>query len=253
MENDLNILKGKIYNKKLRELDDHIVAYDNGSLAFEEYILYMSKEYSKDKLKRDFKVVNQLIESIAIKNTLSLDIAEKQRKELIDYLTKNLSRFDLEEFLRATIDFKAKDMDSLSYHNVLRKLYNNMDKKPGILGSTWGDLDKYIEYLNKHETLDKFKLFSEIDKLVERIKNSHYTSYTQKSLDHNLRVIRLSRSLFATKLLTRELGIIKKYRADFNGSHISPIPKPLNARYRNPALKTNPTQNCQRFMSLILS
>ncbi|MFH1092583.1 MAG: hypothetical protein V1739_00350, partial [Candidatus Omnitrophota bacterium] len=61
-----------------------------------------------------------------------------------------------------------------------------------------------------------FELFNEIDNLVEIIKNSLYTSYTQKSLDHNLKVIRLSRNLFATKLLTRELGIIKKYSTDFN-------------------------------------
>ncbi|MFH1093108.1 MAG: hypothetical protein V1739_03000, partial [Candidatus Omnitrophota bacterium] len=202
LENDLNILKGKIYNKKLRELDDHIVAYDNGELNFEDYIVYISNLYKQENLKKEFKIVEQLVESIEIKNTISLEKAEGQRKELIDYLTKNLSRFDLEEFLRATVEFKAKSMDELTYHNVLKKLYNNMDKKAKTLDRTWPELDKYIEYLNKHESLDKFELFNEIDNLVEIIKNSLYTSYTQKSLDHNLKVIRLSRNLFATKLLT---------------------------------------------------
>ena len=220
LENDLNILKGKIYNKKLRDLDDHIVAYDNEALAFEEYIMYISNLYEQENLKKEFKLVDQLVESIQLKNTIILDKAEAQRKELIDYLSKNSSRFDLEEFLRATVEFKAKSMDELTYHNVLRKLYNNMDKKAKTLDRTWPDLDKYIEYLNKHENLDKFELFNEIDKLVEIIKNSLYTSYTQKSLDHNLRVIRLSRSLFATKLLTRELGVIKKYRTDFNAKRM---------------------------------
>ncbi|MEA3343376.1 MAG: hypothetical protein U9Q92_04370, partial [archaeon] len=209
-------LKGKIYNRKLRNLDDHIVAHDNEALGFEDYIMYINKLYKQENLKKEFKLVEQLIESINIKNTINLDIAEQQRKELIDYLTKNLSRFDLEEFLRATVEFKAKSMDELTYHNVLRKLYNNMDKKAKTLDRAWPELDKYIEYLNKHESLDKFELFNEIDKMVEIIKNSLYTSYTQKSLDHNLRVIRLSRSLFATKLLTRDLGVIKKYGTEFS-------------------------------------
>lgn len=217
LENDLNILKGKIYNQKLRDLDDHIVAYDNGELNFEDYIVYISRLYDKQGLKKEFKIVDQLVESIELKNTIDLGTAEKQRKELIDHLTKNLSRFDLEEFLKATVEFKAKEMDTLAYHNVLRKLYDNMEKKAKTLDKSWPDLDKYIEYLNKHETLDKFELFNEIDELVELIKTSLYTSYTQKSLDHNLKMIRLSRNLFATKLLTRELGVIKKHEADFNG------------------------------------
>jgi len=220
LENDLNILKGKIYNHKLRELDDHIVDYDNGALGFEEYIVYINNLYKQEGLKKEFKLVEQLVESISIKNTISLDQAEKQRKELIDYLTKNLSRFDLEEFLRATVEFKAKELENLAYHNVLRRLYNNMDKRAKTLDRAWPDLDRYIEYLNKHETLDKFELFNEIDKLVELLKNALYTSYTQKSLDHNLRIIRLSRNLFATKLLTRDLGVIKKYEADFNSKRM---------------------------------
>lgn len=216
LENDLNILKNKTYNKKLRDLDDQIVAYDNGEMGFEDYIMYISALYSEDNLKREFKQVNQLVESINIKDSISLEKAETQRKELIDYLTKNLIRYEMEEFLRATVEYKAKTMDNLEYHTVLQKLYNQMDRKSMTLDRKWPDIDGYIEYLKRHETLDKFLLFTEIDKLVERIKNSLYTSYTQKTLDHNLKIIRLARSLFSTKLLNKDLGMVSKYRTDFN-------------------------------------
>jgi len=220
LENDLNILKNRIYNKKLRTLDDHVVAYDNGSLLFEDYILYITALYPEDNLVREFDEVAQLAEGIQIKNKVDLDKAEAQRKELIEYLTKHLARNDLEEFLKATVEFKSKTMDTLTYHNILRKLYGNMDRKAKTLDRAWPQLSLYIDYLNKHETLDKFKLFTQIDKLVERIKNGLYTSYTQKKLDHNLRVIRLARNLFATKLLNKDLGVIRKYRTDFNAKRL---------------------------------
>lgn len=216
LENDLNILKNKTYNKKLRELDDHIVSYDNGEMGFEDYIEYISQLYDQENIKREFDQVNQLVESINLKNSISLEKAEKQRKELIDYLTKNLVRYEMEAFLKATVAFKAKTMDNMEYHATLQKLYNQMEKKNQTLDRKWPDLYGYIEYLKRHETLDKFALFTQIDKLVELIKNSLYTSYTQKTLDYNLKIVRLARSLFSTKLLNKDLGLVKKYQTDFN-------------------------------------
>ncbi|MBU4479777.1 MAG: hypothetical protein KKH34_11930, partial [Candidatus Omnitrophica bacterium] len=215
LENNLNIIKSKIYNKKLNELDDNIVAYDNGELPFESYILYLAEQYPAAKLKQEFAEVNQLLEAIRLKDKLSIEKAEAERKELIDYLSKGLARKDLEEFLKATVEFKAKTMDAVTYHNTLKKLYDGMEKKAKALDRAWPQLSKYIEYLNKHETLDKFGLFSELDSLLERIKNGLYTTYTQKMLDHNLKVIRLARNLYSTKLLNRDLTQVKKYEGDF--------------------------------------
>ncbi len=216
LENNLNILKERIYNKRLKELDDHIVAYENGELLFEDYILYISGKYPEDNLRREFKEVPQLAEAIRIKQGLDLEKAEAQRKEVIDYLTKTLARSELEEFLKVTMEFKARTIDTLSYHNTLKELYRNLEAKTKSLDRACPELSRYIEYLNKHETLDKFMLFTELDKLTERIKNSFYTSYTQKKLDHYLRTIRLARNLYSTKLLNRDLAYISKYRSDFN-------------------------------------
>ncbi|MBU1087606.1 MAG: hypothetical protein KKD05_08865 [Candidatus Omnitrophica bacterium] len=216
LENDLNILKNKTYNKKLQELDDYIVSYDNGEMGFEDYIQHIAKLYSADNLKREFDQVNQLVESMNFKNSISVEKAEKQRKELIDYLTNNLVRYEMEEFLKATVEYKAKTLDNLAYHVVLQKLYNQMEKKNQTLDRKWPDLNGYIEYLKRHETLDKFALFTQIDKLLELIKNSLYTSYTQKTLDYNLKIVRLARSLFSTKLLNKDLSLVKKYQTDFN-------------------------------------
>jgi hypothetical protein len=216
LENDLNILKNETYNNRLKDLDDHVVAYDNGEMGFENYIMYISKLYDKDNLRREFEQVNQLVESIEIKNSISLKKAEDQRKELIEYLTNNLVRYEMEEFLKATVEYKAKTMDNLTYHVTLQRLYNEMDQKTMTLDRKWPDLDGYIEYLKRHETLDKFQLFTQIDKLLERIKNGLYTSYTQKKLDHNLKIIRLARKLYSTKLLTNELQLVDKYKTDFN-------------------------------------
>ncbi|MFH2138342.1 MAG: hypothetical protein ABII88_07505 [Candidatus Omnitrophota bacterium] len=217
LENDLNILKERIYNKRLKEFDDHIVAYENGELAFEDYILYVTGYYTEDKLNREFNQLTDLVDSIKIKRDIDLHKAEEQRVELIAYLMERLARLDLEDLLRRTMEFKAKTIQAMDYNNKLKHLYNNNKKaKEKTLERQWPELGKYIVYLNKYEDLDKFLLFSELDKLVERIKNSLYTSYTQKNLDHNLRTIRLSRNLFSTKLLNRDLLIMKKYRSDFN-------------------------------------
>lgn len=220
LENGLNILKNRIYNDKLKDLDDHVVAYDNGELDFESYVKYVSSLYPEDNFKREFTQLPKLVESIEIKHTLDLDQAETQRKQLIEYLSKFLSRYDLEEFLRITVEFKAKTVDALTYHNTLKKLYDGMEKKSKTLDKEWPQLSLYIEYLNKHESLDKYGIFDELDKIAELIKNSLYTSYTQKRLDYNLRVIRLSRNLFSTKLLNRDMAVIRKYRADFNGMNM---------------------------------
>ncbi|RKY36222.1 MAG: hypothetical protein DRP78_04190, partial [Candidatus Omnitrophota bacterium] len=242
LENNLNILKNKIYNKRLIDLDNHIVAYENGSFLFEDYVLYLSTLYPEKKFQREFQEVSNLVKSIRMKAGLDLDKAEKERKELIDYLTKNLTKFELEGFLKITLDYKAKTVDALVYNNKLKQIYTKMNAKNKTFSRSWPDLEKYIEYSNQYNQLDNFELFKQIDKLVERIKNKFYTTYPQKKLDHFLRIVRMSRSLFSAKLLNRDLTYVHKYRADFNSRKLTkfierqskrlklnlPIPKDLS-------------------------
>ncbi len=216
LENNLNILKNRIYNKKLLELDERVVAYENGELGFEDYVQFLANEYPEKNLKREFSQLWQLVESLEIKKGLDLKEAEKQRQELIDVLSKKLPRQDMEELLKATVEFKAKSLDVLSFHNALAKLYDGLKGKSRVLCRQWPQLGRYIEYLNKHETLDKFELFNELDRMVALIKNENYTSFTQKNLDQSLGLIRLARNLFSTKLLNRDLEKVKKRRDDFN-------------------------------------
>ncbi len=220
LENALNMLKDQIYNKQLRDLDDHAVSYENGELSFEDYVMYLVKLYPMDKFRREFKQLPKLYDSINLKNSLDLNKAENERNDVIDYLTKHLTHQALEDFLRATVRYKAKTLDSLAYHKKIRQLYNNMDEKTKTFDQAWPDLNKYIDYLDKQETLDKIMLFNELDRLVDDIKDEFYTSYTQKLLDHNLRLIRLARNLFSTKLLNRDLPYVKKYGSDFNARRV---------------------------------
>ena len=220
LENGLNILKNRIYNKKLKELDDRVVAYENGEVGFEDYIAYVVGLYPENKFRREFTQLPQLYDSILLKNKLDLKEAEKQRNELIDLLTKSLGRLELEDFLKVTVEFKAKTLDAVVYHNTIKKLYDGMQSKSKSFDRAWPDLAKYVEYLNKHETLDKFMLFTELDKLLDSIKDQLYTSYTQKKLDQNLRLIRLARNLFSTKLLNKDLVYVKKYRDQFSAKEM---------------------------------
>ncbi|MCP4649097.1 MAG: hypothetical protein GY853_03295 [PVC group bacterium] len=230
LENALNILKDRIYNKRLKELDNYIVAYENKTISFEDYILNIEKQYSKTKLIRDFKQVAQLAESIHIKREVNLVAAEKQRGELIDYLSTKLPRRELEEFLRITLEFKTKTVKASEYHSKLKELYEKTIEKTKTFEQNWPDLSEYIVYLDKYETLDDIELFNEIDKALDGIKNSLYTSYTQKKLDRNLTIIRLARNLFSTKLLPRDLPIIDKYRNEFNAKKMAKFIKRQSRR-----------------------
>ncbi|MCP4649172.1 MAG: hypothetical protein GY853_03705 [PVC group bacterium] len=221
LENDLNILKDRIYNKRLKELDDTVVAYENGSLPFEDYVVYVAEQYEDGKLKRDFRELAKLVDSIRIKRNLNLEKVGKQREKLVKFLTKKLPRLEMEDFLKITMEFKAKTIKGMKYHNKVKELYDNLDAKTKTLDRAWPELSKYIVYLNKYETLDNFAMFTELDKAVDRVKRNAYTSYTQKKLDHNLKTIRLARNLFATKLLNRDIPSIKKYRSDFNSKKMA--------------------------------
>ncbi|MFH2136910.1 MAG: hypothetical protein ABII88_00190 [Candidatus Omnitrophota bacterium] len=232
LENDLNILKDRIYNKHLRELDDLVVAYDNGTLPFEDYVLYIADHYSQDKIKSEFTQLPNLVDSIRIKKDMDLEEAEKQRGEMIDYLTNKLTRLELEDFLKVTLEFKSKSIDSLQYHNRLKDLYAQMEVKSKTLDRAWPELSKYMEYLNKYETLDKFVMFHEINEVLDRIKDSMYTSYTQKDLDYCLSTVRLARNLFSTKLLTRDLPVMEKHKSDFSARKLTKFIKTQSKRLK---------------------
>ena len=221
LENNLNILKDRIYNKRLKELDDHIVAYQNGSLPFEDYMLYIAEHYTDEKLKSEFTQVPNLVDSIRLKRKLDLDKISQQREKMIEYLTENLNRYETEDFLKITLEFKAKTIEQLDYHNTIKSLYDQMDAKTKSLDRAWPQLSKYIEYINKFETLDEFIMFQEIDKLVERVKNMLYTSYTQKNLDNYLNRMRLARKLFSTKLITRDLPAMERYKGEFKSRNLA--------------------------------
>ena len=223
LENSLNILKKRIYNSQLLKLDDHIVAYENDILSFEEYILFISEYYSNEQLHREFEELWQLISSIKLKKQLNKELAEEERKQVVVFMTKFLVRQDLEKLLRSTMEFKAHTLDTLTYHNELRIIYDGIEDKfkEGTFLEQWPHLNLYVEYLNRYETIDNFLLFDDIDKYIERVKNKLYTSYSQKKLDNSLITVRLVRNLFKTKLLHRDLIKLKKNDKIFDAEKLT--------------------------------
>ncbi|MBI4706921.1 MAG: M20/M25/M40 family metallo-hydrolase [Candidatus Omnitrophica bacterium] len=212
LDNAVEALKDKFYSRDLRELDKKTSDFREGRLALEDYLSYLNIASIVNNLDlAGFPSLYRLITSGELERKINFDKAEAERQALIETLARTLERNELEELIKASLDFKSSKLSPADYYTYLEGLA----KKSGIAAGSYNNLFTYIKYISLSSGLDNSRVFPEIDELAERLKEKLIASSGQKDIDKLCLMTRILKGLAEINLSPKEYEYFKKSRNDF--------------------------------------
>ncbi|MDD5422907.1 MAG: hypothetical protein PHT32_05760, partial [Candidatus Omnitrophica bacterium] len=213
-------LKSHIYSPELQEFDAEKGNYSEKRIEFSAYLDYLagiSKETGIDLA--IYKNLRMLMEILEREKGIDFKAANAERETLIDELTKRLSRVELETMAARSVEFKEGVLKEQEFYAYLfRKA-----KTVGLtITTTYPNLEKYRQYVEAYDGVDKIILFDEIERLENGIASKLCQNDTQKELyrlaQHldmlkNLSNITLTRQMYDQYIRTKDSLTVAVYRS----------------------------------------
>ncbi len=180
--------KDKFFSLTLWALDENIASYHKGSLDLLHYVKFLSKQVE---LGKDFPETRQLLDVLALEDSLDFKAVESERLQLVKILSHRLDKAALNGLLQASLAYKMGRISYGAYHEHLRILTRNA----GVDLSRFPGFNVYIQYVLLSEKIDKYTLFDEVNALKETVVDRLGSSQGQKELLRLSEDIRLLESL----------------------------------------------------------
>jgi len=214
----LRALEPKIYPKDLRELEENSRLHREGTLAFVKHWGFLKDLSEKRKIELiEFENVSKLLETTELESQIDFRKATKERKALIDTLTKTLPKKELERLVLKSLAFKKEEMPMGEFHNYILELAGSMR----LDVSSCPNLVKFADYMNSYERIDLLLLLEEIEKVEAHIRNNIYRNAEEKALSRLSRTLAMTKRLFSVSLTNSDYEFIQANRHLFDRNLIS--------------------------------
>jgi len=209
----LNKLKDTIYSAELKEFDAKSQDYESKKLSFTDYVKYLESMSTAHKISpRQYENLFKLISVLVYEKKIDFNVVDKERATLIDIITKKLDKEQLTGLVNKSLEFKVNKISSAEYYEYLRGLAT----KYGIsLVDDYPNLFNYIVYNSVYSRIENEKLFNDIKKFEEAIKDKLFANDDQRTLDKLSRHINILLGLTNIKLLNGDFDYYKTRKEEF--------------------------------------
>ena len=203
----LEELKPKIYSKELLELDNLERDYENQKIETDKYLKRLSGYLQTFNIPiTNYKNVTLLNEALIQESSIDQQRLMQETRNLLLNLQTELSKKGLKSELDSLMVeaglFKDQKISPFSFYSYLkdlslRYLKDSITKYP--------ELDNFLSYLTKLNSLDSTKLFIEMESLTYDIKQHLAKKEEDRLLTQALRNIKFLEGFFNLKISNEEL------------------------------------------------
>lgn len=206
-------LKTKLYSKALKDLDEKRIGFKQERVRLTDYIKYLNDLAKVKKIDlSSYKNYKNLIDSVELEKTIDFNAVEKERADVIDLLSKKITKDDLNELLTKSVDFKSGKLTQVQYHTYLKDKMTS--QKVDI--NKYPNLERYIRYIITYEKIDSASLFRELKVAEENIEQSLFTDDDQRRLARIGKDLELLIEFINLKLAPDDFEYYQKNEANFN-------------------------------------
>jgi len=221
-------LREHVFSVDLYNLSKISLLHRKGSIPFTEYWDCVYKLGQKTGVPyagyKNLKVMSDVMKKEEI---IDFNKADAQRKMLIEILSKDMQKKDLEDLVLKSVDFKLGRLSSTDFHSYIMVLADRYKVDP--VG--YNELIKYAEYLALYDSIDVVELFLELDMLERAIKNVLFMNETERKLDHLLESTYLLKDLFEAKLSSAAYSDVLGFITQTNKNEYTDFIKENYKRY----------------------
>ncbi|NQU95641.1 MAG: hypothetical protein HQ549_05370 [Candidatus Omnitrophica bacterium] len=219
LEHYLNNLKRDIYSSSLKEFENEKRAFTGGKSELHKYLASLAETAQKSGIDiTKYENFSNFIQLATLEKDIDLKTTNSERNNLIDSLSKRLSKTEIETLVRKSLAFKQGNIDSAEFYAYLFKkakpAYINVSEK-------CPELFKYKKYVDKFKSLDKQALFDEIETLEAEIAESLFGNDTQKELYALSKGLSILKDLFKASITRGDYDYYVKNKSSLNTKHFS--------------------------------
>jgi hypothetical protein len=208
----INQLKQKIFSPQLIELEKAKQDYDNEQITLADYYKYLHTMADRTKQRMaSYPNFTGFMDVIESEHAIQFPAVEKERAALIEKLSKGLSKQDLTTLVTKSLEFRLNKMTPLQYHDYLIET----TRKAGEQISRYINLEKYIEYIRAHETINTAMLFEEADDLLRAVEDALIKDPQQRQLYGISRSAQVLNNFLHIKLVPNDFKYYKNNRNMF--------------------------------------
>lgn len=202
----LTNLKPKIYSKEILDIDKLEADYEAEKIETTDYLKQLNVYISKFNIPIDkYKNISILNDAVNQETKIDKNKIMQESQGLLSSLQTVLTtnNKELNTLMAQSKLFKEQKASPFSFYSYLRDSANK-HLKEGMSG--YSNLNDFVEYLTKVNSLDTTGIFSEMEEVVFEIKENLSVTQAQKDLVTALRNIKFIENFFNLKISNKELA-----------------------------------------------
>jgi hypothetical protein len=210
MEDVIKRMKQKVFSKELLELDEKEIAYEKGTISFDEYSVFLSGKIRPDvsvrgapngasvrnpKTLPDSRQASEiqnaemypnfrlLIEVLEKQNEIDLEKVEKERNQAVESLSQKLTKDELAKLIKEGIEFRLGKVSIEDHFRELERLIRQyLIDEGSLMDVIYPNLAAYSSLIGLQTKINHRILLDEMGKLNKEIKKSLSQTKEEKEI-----------------------------------------------------------------------
>ncbi|HPN72907.1 MAG TPA: hypothetical protein PKZ41_02815, partial [Candidatus Omnitrophota bacterium] len=219
----------KMCSKDLNELNIEAVLHREGQIGFSEYWSKVDSLSAKCGVQPEKGGdLERLITAVRLEKDIDFALANSERRLLIDELSPKMDKPSLEDLVMRSVSFKQNKISQSDFHSYLADLA----EKHGVDAANYPNFIKFTRYISIYESIDLVRLFGEMEKFEEAIREKLYRSGEEKALNDIAKLARLLRNLYSMELTNGEGLYLKTHRNELDPARWSAAIRKAASKYK---------------------
>lgn len=207
----VNNLKSFIYSQELKGLEEKEKAYQDKTVSLVQYCQLLKEMAAQKGLNlKDWPQLTGFCETARLEKELDFKQAELERNNFIKDLAQLLSEKDVNELIKKSQEFKAKNITPEEYYSYLKAKASPLDLK-----QNYPQLNAYMDYIALSKDIKAPGLLKEVNLIVERIKETCLNNAEQRRLSEISQSLEILKRLLNLEMTPQDYAYFKENKPQF--------------------------------------
>lgn len=224
-------LKAGMYPEEVKQLELRELEVKEGRIPLAQHYQQLADEAAKRKVAVDDKAYPNLMRFLnasRLEKEMDFKAVEVERTKFLEALTKALPKAEMDGLLKQSLELKQGLITPASFYGHLRRHF-----KEGQEGE-YPVLYRYISYLELFEGIDHASLFTEVEQVSDKVKDSWFKSKDQKKLALVSKDVQVLEDLLELKLTPDSYDYYRTHRSEFKPDQWADALRGLGAAQKPP-------------------
>lgn len=224
-------LKEKLYPEEVKRLELRELEVKEGRIPLAQHYQQLADEAAQRKVVVDEKGYPNLMRFLnasRLEKEMDFKAVETERTKFLEALTKSLPKPEMDKLLKQSLELKQGLITPASFYGYLRKHFKQGQE------ADYPVLARYINYLELFEGIDHASLFTEVEKVSDKVKDSRFKGKNDRKLAQVAKDVGVLGDLLELKLTPDSYDYYRTHKSEFKPDQWATALRSLGAEQKPP-------------------